>query len=95
MHPFIMHPERIALVAILLLVVSICFSTAQRRAWPTIIAGAGWAVFAMWEWYCKSRGYNIRIDLLVIAPVLYALTAWGLLSMFWRRNAVSTDCDEF
>jgi len=89
--PFIMHPERIAWVAGFLFVASIFFYTAQRRAWAVFITGIGWALFAIWESYCKERGYNIRVDLFVIVPVLYSLTAWGLLSVFYRRNTKSTD----
>ena len=92
--PFIMHPGRIALVAGFLFVASIFFHATQRRAWPAFIAGIGWVLFAIWESYCNKQGYNIRVDLFVIVPVLYSLTVWGLLSVFYQRTTESTDCDD-
>ncbi len=75
---FIGHPERIALMAGFLFVMSVCYSLAQKHSRPTIIAGAGWAAFAAWE--VAASDANIRIDLVAIVPVLYVLTAMGLLS---------------
>ena len=41
---------------------------------PTI----GWALYAVWEWFVmvKSPEANIRVDLLVIWPVLLILSIW-------------------
>lgn len=79
-----MHPERIALVAVLLFIASFVCSRMQRRASPIGLAGVVWAAFAMWEWYCSSQAYNIRVDLFVVIPVIYVFTAGGLFSIFWN-----------
>ena len=89
-----MHPERIALVAGLFFVASMWSSATRRPARPTAVAGAAWAMYAMWETYCKKQGYNIRIDFIVIIPVLFVLTGWGLQSVFQRQNTESTAGDD-
>ncbi len=88
---FLIHPERITVLAALFFVASIGSSVAERRAWPTAFAGAGWALYAMWELHCKKQGYNIRIDLILIAPVLFVLTGWGLISLVQPRKAESSE----
>ena len=81
--PLITHPERIAVVAGLLWAgCTWLFLSRRRGAWPLAIAGAAWALFAVWEWHCKVKGYNIRVDLFVVSPVLLALTVWGMVSAF-------------
>lgn len=75
------HPERIAVVAGLLLVVGVCATYARGRvAWPLVVVSLVWFVFSGWEWYCMVREYNIRVDLMLIWPVLVPLTAWGLIA---------------
>jgi len=92
--PFITHPVRIALVAIFFFIGSIYSFAAQRHAWLTIATGVGWALYAVWEWYCNNQGYDIRVDLFVIVPVLYTLTAYGLFSIFRRKNIESNTCED-
>ena len=97
---FLICPEGIALVASLFFFASLWKLSAQRSAWPTFIAGIGWIVFAMWELHCRKQGYNIRLDFILIVPVLFVLTGWGLQSVFQRRNTeivglgVLLDADE-
>jgi hypothetical protein len=76
-----MHPERIAVVAGLLIASSVWLFFVRRQfPWPLIVASIGWTLFAPWEWFCKVQRYNIRVDLLLISPVLLALTAWGVIA---------------
>lgn len=91
--PFIMHPGRIAMMAGFLFIVFLFLDAVQRRAWPTLNACIGWILFAIWEAYCKKTGANIRIDLVVIIPVIYSLTLFGLIAGFQRRNSEPTDGD--
>ena len=43
-----------------------------------------WALYAVWEWHCRRQGANIRVDLLVIYPVLAIMS---LLSLWvWGRG---------
>jgi len=88
---FLMHPERVALVAGIFLVASLCLSALQRRAGPMLITSVGWALLALWEWYCAENRYNIRIDLAVIVPLIFSLTLWGLLSPFLSKSKRAAD----
>ncbi len=40
-----------------------------------------WIFYAAWEYYSHSIGANIRVDLLIIYPVLFGLTLFSLI--FW------------
>ena len=53
---------------------------AARRPRPLLAAAVAWALYAAWEWLVQVRTpeANIRIDLLVIWPVLAVLSAWAL-----------------
>jgi hypothetical protein len=48
------------------------------RAWTVLVAAVVWGLFVLWEW--AARGSNIRIDALLIYPLLVALTLWGLIA---------------
>jgi hypothetical protein len=43
-------------------------------------AAAAWGLYAAWEWLVQARTpeANIRVDLLVIWPVLALLSAWAI-----------------
>lgn len=47
--------------------------------WP-LAAAIAWAAYAAWEWLvlAKTPEANIRVDLLLIYPVLVLLSAWAL-----------------
>lgn len=53
---------------------------AGRRPRPLLAAAAAWLLYAFWEWLVNVRTpeANIRVDLLMIWPVLAALSAWAL-----------------
>lgn len=55
----------------------------RRPTRPLLIAAAGWMAYAAWEWLVMVRTpeANIRVDLLLIWPVLAVLTAWALLRL--------------
>jgi len=75
------HPERIAGIAGSLFVLGIGVTCLRRRvAWPLVVVSLVWFLFSGWEWYCKTHDYNIRVDLMLIWPVLLPLTAWGLIA---------------
>ena len=86
LQPFIFHPGRIATMATVLFVVFIGAYFLRRRAWPILLASVVWALYVLWERHCMAQQYNIRVDLLVIAPVLYTITAGGLLVGFYPRK---------
>jgi len=51
-----------------------------RHLRPLLVAAGAWALYAAWEWLVLVRTpeANIRVDLLVIWPVLALLSAWAL-----------------
>ncbi len=84
--PFIWHPERIAVVCALLLAGFVLVLLIRRfPSWPLLIAAAAWGSFAVWEWYAKAKGWNIRVDLFLIYPVLIIVTARGAFSVVHKR----------
>ena len=86
--PFLWHPERVALIAGLFFVTYFWLRCSRRcaRCWPMLIAAVTWAAYAPWEWYCKSQGADIRIDLGFIAPGLWTATVGGIIFSFVPRR---------
>jgi hypothetical protein len=54
-----------------------------RQPRPLLVAAVAWGLYAAWEWLVqwKTPEANIRVDLLVIWPVLAILSAWALFRM--------------
>ncbi len=87
--PFIWHPERIAAVAgILFIGFFVLLASHRFRSWPILIPAFVWSLFVPWEAYCKAQRYNIRVDLLLLYPILVVVTIWGI-AMAFRRRRVS------
>ncbi len=86
LQPFIWRPDRIAWVCALLLAAFVLVLLVRRFSpWPLLVATGAWGAFAVWEWYAKTKGWNIRVDLFLIYPVLIILTAWGAFSVVHKR----------
>jgi hypothetical protein len=51
-----------------------------RSPRPLLMASSAWGLYAAWEWLVqiKTPEANIRVDLLVIWPVLAILSIWAL-----------------
>ena len=49
-----------------------------KRAAALLVPTIAWALYAVWEWFIviKDPEANIRVDLLVIWPVLLILSTW-------------------
>lgn len=62
-----------------------------RMPRATIVAAVLWALFAPWEWYCAVQRYNIRVDLMLIAPVLLVFTVGGIIALFIPPKPKSKD----
>lgn len=56
----------------------------SRHPRSLLIASAAWGFYAAWEWLVqiKTPEANIRVDLLVIWPVLAILSVWVLFRAF-------------
>jgi hypothetical protein len=37
------------------------------------------------EAYCENQNYNIRVDLILLYPILVIVTAWGIVTVWLKR----------
>ena len=85
---FIGNPKHILTVAFVFLAAYLLLRFTQtgktRHPGSLLIASSAWGVYAAWEWlvHTKTPEANIRVDLLVIFPVLLIISAWGLIRLF-------------
>jgi len=81
---FVGKPLNIAAVAVLFFVGFLVMRAsgfgASRHPRGLLVAAAGWLLYAAWEWLVLARTpeANIRVDLLVIWPVIAILSAWSV-----------------
>ncbi len=56
------------------------------RGWPPLVASVLWGLYAVWESIALEKKWNIRVDLLLIAPALLTISVAALvLSYRWKR----------
>jgi hypothetical protein len=57
------------------------------RVGGLLVAAGAWALYAAWEWLVQLRtpDANIRVDLLVIWPVVGLLSVWAVFRLLRRR----------
>ena len=85
--PFVDHPDRIAAVAILLWVMVLVLRAIRHYwSWPLLWVASCWTGFAIWEWLVLLQAANIRVDLMLIYPLLLGITIWGLWAGLRRRR---------
>lgn len=88
---FVENPGAVAVVAGAFSMAFVFFTLLGRmyrrfRGRPFLAAAALWVLYAFWEWFCQGKGWNIRIDLLLIYPTLLAASiAACLLSYRWKQ----------
>jgi hypothetical protein len=60
----------------------------NRHPRPLLIASSTWGLYAAWEWLIQSKTpeANIRVDLLLIWPLVAALSAWALFRLLRRKS---------
>jgi hypothetical protein len=85
---FVENPKGVVLVAGAFLLAFGVVTLMERyyrklRSWPLLGAAVLWGLYALWEWYCQGKGWNIRIDLLLIYPGLF-LASLGACLLIWR-----------
>lgn len=83
---FVWHPERAALVGVLFLIAAPICHALKKPKILTLIAGFSWLLYAIWEWHCKEQRYNIRVDLALVYPTLFAITLGGLVAPFLHKE---------
>jgi hypothetical protein len=85
---FVWHPDRIAVVAAVLFGAAVLgFAVKRKLCVALVVASFCWLCFVPWEYYCTVQRYNIRVDLLVIWPVLLLVTVWGLITAVRPQHA--------
>ncbi len=88
---FVWQPGRVAIVAGIFLALFVIFAVLSRsnhrfRSWPFFAVAALWGLYALWEWFAFEKRWNIRVDLLLIYPVLLAASiAAFVLSFRWKQ----------
>jgi hypothetical protein len=81
---YVGKPLNILAVAAVFLVAHLpCASPPSARAaipGPILLAAVAWPLCAAWEWLVRVRTpeANVRVDLVLIWPVLAILSAWAL-----------------
>ena len=85
---FVGKPFNILIVAavffMVYLIVKFAVSSASLHASPFLVIAIIWGIYAAWEWLVvtQSPEVNIRVDLLVIWPLLAILTLWQIVRAF-------------
>lgn len=88
---FVWHPGRVFAVSLvfwgwLLLSAVLRASHPSVRALPPLVAALAWVLFGLMEYEAYRERANIRVDLLVTWPALWAVTiaccVWWLYGLF-------------
>ena len=87
---FIQYPWLAAMVGVALL-----WPGLLRSRWGAVAAGVVWLLYAGYEYGMKQRWLctgecNIRVDLLLIYPVLLLLTVLGVVNLLRKRQGPAT-----
>ena len=74
---FVGRPLHILVVAALLAGAHLALQAEGRRSRALLVAAGAWALYAAWEWLVQVRTpeANIRVDLMLIWPILVIVTA--------------------
>jgi hypothetical protein len=87
--PFDWHPGRIAVVAgVFLFGYLVLRSFSRFRAWPLLVAAIAWGLWVPLEQSVTNQWPipSIRIDLILIEPLLLIVTLWALITSFWLKS---------
>jgi hypothetical protein len=49
-------------------------NSATAPSWPCYAGGAGWAALALVDVYGRTQGATLRVDIIVLGPILAVLT---------------------
>jgi len=87
---FVGKPLNIVIVAgvffLVFLIVKFTVNIPSLHPTPFFVIAITWVVYAVWEWLVitQSPEANIRVDLLVIWPLLAILMLWQFVYVFRR-----------
>ncbi|MEU4162634.1 hypothetical protein [Actinoplanes sp. NPDC026670] len=93
-HPALVErPDRVLMVAGAFAVVGVLALVARTRrlpiasrSWPCFAVAVLWVLYALWEAHLTGKGFNIRVDLLLLHPFLSLLSISALVSVLWRSR---------
>ncbi|GEM_PF-899378 len=92
---FIGKPQNILIVSVFFMVLNLVFQFMENKSkhhyGALLIVSLSWATYAAWEWTIKIKTpeANIRVDLLIIWPILAIILAWALyrtISLFIKHH---------
>ena len=89
MRLFVQNPAGIFLVAGLFFMAFLLLRKTNAVSHPKLLLwpATAWAIWAIWEFMVLhfSPEANIRVDLLLIIPVVLIATAYGIIRLFLAR----------
>ena len=94
---FVQQPLHILLVAAICLIAWLLLRHGQAGRSgggnSLLVTAGAWLCYAGWEWlvFTMTPEANIRVDLLVIWPILAILTLWSILRTWRSRIACRRD----
>ena len=89
---FVGQPLNIAVIGLLFLVAYGVISRISlgrgRNLRPLLITGTAWGIYAGWEWLVLvwTPEANIRVDLLLIWPILGIISLWAIIQLVITRS---------
>lgn len=86
---FVQNPLLIALIAGLFFGAYLLLrANAALRSRALLIPATAWLAWAVWEWAIVqfSPQADIRVDLLLIVPLVLVLSVVGSAGLFWKRK---------
>ncbi len=87
--PFIQNPALIALIGGLFFVAYLLLrGKPERRSSALLVPATAWLLWALWEWAVLvfSPEANIRVDLLLIIPLVLIASGFGIAALFFKRK---------
>lgn len=80
-HPYWAFFPGLILVIPIIVSSAIPFARSKTKIWPLALTATFWFLYACWEVSLIGSGMNIRVDLLLIYPVLLFSTIGSVL--YW------------
>jgi len=70
----------------------------KNKRWPILLAAILWAAYTIFEYLMHARilcsgECNIRVDLLVIYPLIWAVSIMAIVSIFRSRRSLSAKAE--
>lgn len=81
---FVWHPERALLVASAFFATFfVVFKIRRQQTISLLIAGFFWVAFSLWELLATIRRWDIRVDLLLLWPLLIVISSVAIVAFLF------------